>query len=76
MVLPRTNIVAAEKIAERFLTLINQSKMVKGHQDTVTVSMGIASLSSQCRDINQLYINADQALYQAKHLGKNQINVF
>jgi len=75
-VLPRTNIVAAEKIAERFLTLINQSKMVKGHQDTVTVSIGIASLSPQCRDINQLYINADQALYQAKHLGKNQINVF
>jgi len=75
-VLPRTTIIEATKIAERFLALINASQMVEGQQDTVTVSIGIAGFSAQCQDVNQLYINADQALYQAKHLGKNQVKVF
>tara|TARA_R110002167_G_scaffold876_7_gene3901 strand:- start:1098 stop:2957 length:1860 start_codon:yes stop_codon:yes gene_type:complete len=75
-ILPRTDVTTAKKIAERFLSAINQSRVVKGHQDNVTVSIGIATLSAQCRDINQLYINADQALYQAKHFGKNQIKIF
>ncbi|WP_257174622.1 diguanylate cyclase [Colwellia sp. M166] len=75
-ILPRTDVTTAKKIAERFLSAINQSTVVKGHQDNVTVSIGIATLSAQCRDINQLYINADQALYQAKHFGKNQIKIF
>ena len=75
-VLPRTDINEANKIAERFLALINASQLVDGHEDKVTVSIGIAALSSQCQDINQLYINADKALYQAKHQGKNQVKVF
>jgi diguanylate cyclase (GGDEF)-like protein len=75
-VLPRTGISEAKKVAERFFSLINQSKMISGHQDTVTVSIGIAELSEQCADEKQLYINAEQALYKAKHLGKNQVNVF
>ena len=75
-ILPRTNITEATKIAQRFLALTNDSKMVAGHQETITVSIGIAALSEQCQDVKQLYINADQALYQAKNLGKNQVNVF
>ncbi len=75
-ILPRTDISEAKKVAERFLALINQSKMIAGQQDTVTVSIGIAGVSEHCFEDKQLYINADKALYQAKHLGKNQINVF
>lgn len=75
-ILPRTNIAAAKQVAERFLRLVSQANMISGHQDTVTVSIGIAALSDNCVDEKQLYINADQALYQAKHLGKNQINIF
>ena len=50
--------------------------MISGYQDSITVSIGIAGISKECIDEKQLYINADQALYQAKHLGKNQVNVF
>jgi diguanylate cyclase (GGDEF)-like protein len=75
-ILPRTTVLEATKIAERFLALVSSSTMVEGQQDKITVSIGIAALSSQCQDINQLYINADQALYQAKHSGKNQVHVF
>jgi diguanylate cyclase (GGDEF)-like protein len=75
-VLPRTSILEAKKVAERFLALMNKSNIIKAQQDNVTVSIGIAALSSQCQDSNQLYINADHALYQAKHQGKNQVNVF
>ncbi len=75
-VLPRTDIIKAKKIAERFLALINVSQLLKDNEQSVTVSIGIAAHSAQSVDANQLYINADQALYQAKHLGKNQICVF
>ncbi|MBA6417963.1 GGDEF domain-containing protein [Colwellia sp. 6M3] len=75
-ILPRTNIVDSTKIAQRFLALTAASTMVEDHSDQVTVSIGIAEVSLQCKDVNQLYINADKALYQAKHLGKNQVNVF
>lgn len=74
-ILPRTNVTEAKKIAERFLALINKNQMIKLHSHKVTASIGIAALSEQCRDVNQLYIKADQALYKAKHLGKNQIHV-
>tara|TARA_R110001599_G_scaffold79430_1_gene215204 strand:- start:1206 stop:3065 length:1860 start_codon:yes stop_codon:yes gene_type:complete len=75
-ILPRTNIVDSTKIAQRFLALTAASTLVEDHSDKVTVSIGIAEVSPQCKDVNQLYINADKALYQAKHLGKNQVNVF
>jgi diguanylate cyclase (GGDEF)-like protein len=75
-ILPRTNIVDSTKIAQRFLALTAASTMVEDHSYQVTVSIGIAEVSLQCKDVNQLYINADKALYQAKHLGKNQVNVF
>ncbi len=75
-ILPRTNIAEAEKVAQRFLTIINNAKMISGSDDTVTVSIGIAELTEQCQDAKQLYIDADTALYQAKHLGKNQISAF
>lgn len=74
-ILPRTNVIEAEKIAQRFLTLINHSEIISGQPGLVTVSIGISVLSEQCRDAKQLYVNADKALYQAKHLGKNQVNV-
>lgn len=75
-VLPRTNIIEAEKVAKRLLTIVNKSKIIKGQQDKVTVSIGVAAWSATYNDVNQLYANVDQALYQAKRLGKNQVNVF
>ena len=75
-VLPRTNIIKAKIIAQRFLELINAAQLLKDNEQPVTVSIGIAAYSAKSIDANQLYINADQALYQAKHLGKNQISVF
>lgn len=75
-ILPRTNIVDSTKIAQRFLALTAASTLVEDHSDKVTVSIGIAEVSPQCKDVNQLYINADKALYEAKRLGKNQVNVF
>lgn len=75
-ILQRTSLAETVKIAERFLGLINESKMIAGHHTKVTVSMGIAALSAECQDAELLYINADKALYQAKHSGKNKVCVF
>ena len=75
-VLPRTNIEEAEKVAQRFLTIVNKSELINNNRYKVTVSIGVAKLCSQCHDATQLLVNAEQALYQAKHLGKNQVSVF
>ena len=56
----------ARDIAQRFLTRIDQ-------QTTVHISVGIVMVSPQERDYEAVLKRADQALYQAKQKGKNQI---
>jgi diguanylate cyclase (GGDEF)-like protein len=75
-ILPRTALPEAKMIAERLRKSISQHKMLRGIEDIITVSIGIACLSAHSKDGNELYINADQALYQAKALGKNKVVVF
>lgn len=75
-VLPRTDIYKAEKIAQRYINTVNKSKLIFDKQDQITISIGIAEFCSQCHDATQLFVNAEQALYQAKQLGKNQVNIF
>ena len=38
----------------------------------VTTSIGIATLPADARNKEELIERADRALYQAKHLGRNQ----
>lgn len=42
-------------------------------QGRLTVSIGVASIPSDCYDLKTLIEKADKALYQAKKLGKNTI---
>ena len=38
-----------------------------------TVSIGVASLRPQTADLKELLRNADAALYQSKHEGRNRV---
>ena len=61
-----------EMLAERILTDFKQKTADEKYGDVVSVSFGIARiLEASERDFEQLYSNADKALYVAKNRSKN-----
>jgi len=81
VILQNLNIDDARRIAERIRYTIEQTKIRSGeHRIAVTVSIGIAELSTMVRpgdDVttltSQLTEAADSALYQAKDGGRNRV---
>jgi len=72
-ILPITNLEQSRGIAERLVENISKQaiKNDEGGKTFVTISIGVAELSTEDIDGKTLYINADKALYQAKSKGKN-----
>lgn len=76
-ILPETDIQEVRTVAKRLLTQISEQQFIDHSTKQITVSMGIACMvDTHFQDVNQLYINADEALYQSKHSGKNTVTVF
>jgi len=77
-VLPRIELEQSITIAQRMLKNIssNQIQTEDGGLVNVTVSIGVAQWTSDISDAKTLYSYADQALYQAKNLGKNRVEVY
>lgn len=64
----------AQRIAERVREKIaNTPFEFSGVRATVTVSIGIATLSPKCNQPDALLREADKALYAAKHAGRNKV---
>jgi len=84
-ILPRMEAAQSLIIAERLRENISQQCFKMNKQTapkeqkdvvSVTVSIGIASLSDSAHDSASLYLQADTALYQAKNEGKNKVVVY
>ena len=77
-VLPRINPEQCLYIAQRLLDTIREHVFETKNKNrlSVTVSIGIASLSTQSSDADTLYAHADLALYYAKNHGKNRTAVY
>ncbi len=75
VILNRTEIEKAKKIAERILKIISESKLIyKSNTIQITMSGGVTS--HQIGDTADLIIErADKALYEAKTSGKNRVVV-
>jgi len=76
VLLPETDRDMALIVAERFRSLIAENPI----QTTVgclniTVSIGVAMKDEQTMDLDTLVARADQALYIAKHKGRNRISI-
>jgi diguanylate cyclase (GGDEF)-like protein len=71
VLLPRTDCALACDIAERLLKAVVASP-IHGINASITVSIGVAILDEQVADMDELMLNADQALYQAKRAGRNR----
>lgn len=79
LVLPGTNLVEAKEVAERLRNKYIDVELVRSMGGEALVSLGIACYSGRKGDetsLNKLIAQADQALYQAKEQGKNQVEVY
>lgn len=72
ILMPHTDLQQAQQLAEKLRTLIAGSPLVE--QQTVSASFGISQLASG-ETLRDLVRNADSALYRAKRLGRNRVEV-
>ncbi len=76
LVLPGTEQAEACQVAERLRVALCSSPLVTEHVSgglLVTVSIGVASYPQDAKSSNQLLHQADEAMYWAKRLGRNQV---
>ncbi|WP_170107700.1 sensor domain-containing diguanylate cyclase [Photobacterium lipolyticum] len=74
LILPNTDIERAAFIAERLCDAIAKLRLPTGNgYVNFSASMGVSSLSDNTSNVDLLLSKADNALYQAKHLGKNRV---
>ncbi|MCF7483394.1 diguanylate cyclase [Vibrio sp. J1-1] len=76
VLLPLTDAKKAQEVANRIRALIEKSPCVShGKLINLTVSIGIASFNQQ-DNFEALLEEADKALYNAKHQGRNQVIIY
>jgi diguanylate cyclase (GGDEF)-like protein len=74
LLLPETDLLQAQIIAERLRAEVAaNSLVVASGAIPATVSIGVATSSAAMNDISDLMKAADQALYDAKHAGRNRV---
>lgn len=80
VLLPHTSAAEAEQAAERLRHKLSQLAVPTGEGPDgvplrVTVSIGVATLESSRRDLDELIAAADAALYRAKDAGRNCVRL-
>ncbi|RKY38344.1 MAG: hypothetical protein DRP76_04610 [Candidatus Omnitrophota bacterium] len=78
MITPHTDKKGASTVAARLLGLISKEDFVleNGGVAKVTVSIGISTFDDDATSAAQLIEKAEEALYQAKRLGRNRVCLF
>ena len=63
-------------LSGRLIEAISEPMAVQGHDCRIGASIGIATRSDRSESPEQLLVNADIALYEAKRCGRNRVHVF
>ncbi len=72
VMMPATTPELAEQVAERLRASVAALRLEhKGQPVSLTVSIGVAEGGTA--DLKQLLVDADAALYDAKHSGRNRV---
>lgn len=76
LLLPDTTIKSASYLAERVRERINKYPYIAGmHLIEITASLGVAVMTKKDNDFKDILNRADQALYKAKHAGRNRVKL-
>ena len=76
ILLPDTSSVKAALIAENIRSAIETNAFIYDEKRLpITISIGVAEINSEIESAQTLFKKADQALYQSKSNGRNQITV-
>jgi diguanylate cyclase (GGDEF)-like protein len=76
ILLPETGKESASLVARRLRAKVEQRSFQNADvlpKGRLTISLGVAAYPDDARSVKELVVKADQALYQAKHLGKNRV---
>jgi diguanylate cyclase (GGDEF)-like protein len=72
--LPDTDLVGALEVAERLRQAVEERQIeIENGTVSMTVSIGVAVISEQTTEYEQLLKQADDALYRAKEAGRNKV---
>lgn len=77
LILPETPVEGARNIAEKIRSAVEHAVFspVENNQTRVTLSIGVTCYGAHDKDADSLVKRSDQALYTAKHSGKNRVAV-
>jgi diguanylate cyclase (GGDEF)-like protein len=77
VICPATPLDGARQLAERIRVAVETNRIeLPAYQGNVTVSLGVASRSEErSPSIDALLKGADEAVYQAKNLGRNRVAI-
>ena len=74
IIMPETELSDGFQVAERLRKRVADLPMtIPGHELNITVSIGIAQKDENTNHLETLIARADQAMYIAKHKGRNQV---
>ncbi|MGB1310087.1 MAG: diguanylate cyclase [Leucothrix sp.] len=74
IITPNTPLEGAVDLADRLRLAVENIEVVSGQAViSVTVSIGVSEFKSGTDDLNAMLARADEALYEAKRLGRNQV---
>ena len=78
LVLPETDVDAAASLAEKLRRLVGRQAVVMddGYRSSATLSAGVAGGYGAHLNLESLVRDADNAMYSAKALGRDQVYVF
>lgn len=77
VVLPELAMVEAREMAERLLEAVQEETVTLAEGDTLhlSVSIGLAVFPRHGQNLEELCVAADNAMYEAKRLGRNRVCV-
>lgn len=75
VICPETKIEDAIKVASHINAAIKLHKFTT-YPNTITISLGVATFSKHIKNVDDIILNADKALYQAKEEGRDKVIAF
>jgi diguanylate cyclase (GGDEF)-like protein len=76
ILLPETDSTSASRVAEKLRQIVENIDFIhKGKQVKITISLGVTEASPSDKSHQEIFTRMDQAMYEAKHAGRNRVEI-